>query len=181
MSQGIKYDQVETKPNNLEIESPETQIDIMSDRYPYCIVWTMIPLLSWLFPSIGHTGIGSSDGQIHDFGGPYYVAVDNFSFGRPMKYIKLDNSDFNQKQYDSAVIQADEIFRQRTHNLFTNNCHSHVAEVLNILRYKGKNNYNMVDIWFMSITKSHYVSFGHILCAWLPVLIIFGIIIPFVI
>ncbi len=32
-------------------------IDIEQNRYPYCIIWTPIPVLSWFFPFIGHTGI----------------------------------------------------------------------------------------------------------------------------
>ncbi|MCB0370240.1 MAG: DUF778 domain-containing protein [Bdellovibrionales bacterium] len=30
---------------------PERQL------FPFCIVWTAIPCLSWLLPVIGHTGI----------------------------------------------------------------------------------------------------------------------------
>jgi hypothetical protein len=33
------------------------QIDIKQNIYPYCIVWTPLPVLSWFFPFIGHTGI----------------------------------------------------------------------------------------------------------------------------
>ena len=32
-------------------------IDISKDRYPFCIVWTPLPLISWFLPCIGHTGI----------------------------------------------------------------------------------------------------------------------------
>jgi hypothetical protein len=34
-------------------------IDHENQRYPYCIVWTPIPLISWMIPIIGHTGICS--------------------------------------------------------------------------------------------------------------------------
>ena len=34
-----------------------SQIDVKYQRYPYCIVWTPIPLISWIFPMIGHVGI----------------------------------------------------------------------------------------------------------------------------
>ncbi len=54
-------------------------------RYPYCIVWTPIPLLTWLLPFIGHVGICTSEGIIHDFAGSYYVSVDDFTFGEPYK------------------------------------------------------------------------------------------------
>jgi hypothetical protein len=44
-------------------------------RYPFSIVWTPIPLLTWLFPFIGHMGIADSNGVIRDFAGPYHVSV----------------------------------------------------------------------------------------------------------
>lgn len=33
------------------------RIDIKNQRYPFCIVWTPLPLISWFIPLIGHTGI----------------------------------------------------------------------------------------------------------------------------
>eukprot|EP00232_Nephroselmis_pyriformis_P024679 CAMPEP_0182865510 /NCGR_PEP_ID=MMETSP0034_2-20130328/7727_1 /TAXON_ID=156128 /ORGANISM="Nephroselmis pyriformis, Strain CCMP717" /LENGTH=72 /DNA_ID=CAMNT_0024997807 /DNA_START=112 /DNA_END=327 /DNA_ORIENTATION=+ len=60
------------------------------DKFPYCIVWTPLPLVSALYPAIGHTGICRSDGVILDFAGPYYVSVDQMAFGRPTRYVPLD-------------------------------------------------------------------------------------------
>ncbi|CDQ64913.1 unnamed protein product [Oncorhynchus mykiss] len=51
------------------------RIDPDTSRYPYCIVWTPIPVLSWLLPFIGHMGICTSSGIIRDFAGPYFVSV----------------------------------------------------------------------------------------------------------
>jgi hypothetical protein len=51
------------------------RIDVKRVRYPHCIVWTPIPVLTWLFPFIGHMGIARNDGVIRDFAGPYYVSV----------------------------------------------------------------------------------------------------------
>ena len=56
-------------------------------RFPHCITWTPIPCISWIVPSIGHTGIGDTRGVIHDFAGPYYVSVDDFAFGETHKYL----------------------------------------------------------------------------------------------
>lgn len=33
------------------------KIDSKNNRYPYCIVWTPLPCISWFLPFIGHTGI----------------------------------------------------------------------------------------------------------------------------
>jgi len=65
------------------------KIDINHQRFPYCIVWTPIPLLTWLFPFIGHMGIATSEGVIRDFAGPYYVSEGNMAFGEPTRYLKL--------------------------------------------------------------------------------------------
>ncbi|GLD58016.1 transmembrane protein 222-like protein [Lates japonicus] len=51
------------------------KINPEASRYPYCIVWTPIPVLSWLLPFIGHMGICTSTGVIRDFAGPYFVSV----------------------------------------------------------------------------------------------------------
>ncbi|KAF8288025.1 hypothetical protein TcBrA4_0016290 [Trypanosoma cruzi] len=62
------------------------RIDPSEEHYPFCIVWTPIPVLSWIFPFIGHVGICDSAGRIHDFEGPYHIGVDKMLFGNPVKY-----------------------------------------------------------------------------------------------
>lgn len=63
----------------------KARIDPENARFPYCIVWTPLPLISWFLPFIGHTGIATSDGVIHDFAGPYYVSIDDLAFGETHK------------------------------------------------------------------------------------------------
>ncbi|KAK9841552.1 hypothetical protein WJX74_007777 [Apatococcus lobatus] len=58
-------------------------------RFPYSIVWTPIPVLSWVAPFIGHVGICTSDGIIFDFAGPFFISVDNLAFGHPTRYSQL--------------------------------------------------------------------------------------------
>ena len=36
-------------------------------RYPYCLVWTSVPLITTILPCFGHTGITDSHGTIFDF------------------------------------------------------------------------------------------------------------------
>ena len=48
----------ETKNNE---ENINLKIDIKNQKFPYCIVWTPLPLMSWFIPLIGHTGICSYD------------------------------------------------------------------------------------------------------------------------
>ena len=136
------------------------KIDKPSNRYPFCIVWTPIPCISWLLPSIGHSGICDSNGVIYDFSGPYYVSIDDMAFGNPTKYLILELSQKEFYEYDKAVQSAMIKYNKMEYNFFWNNCHSFVANVLNKLNYKGRNNYNMVDIWWMLCTKSKYLSWG---------------------
>lgn len=83
----------------------EVKIDPENARFPYSIVWTPLPLITWILPFIGHTGIGMSDGVLHDFAGPYTVTVDDLAFGETHKYVPLDISE--TQRYDNAVLKAD--------------------------------------------------------------------------
>ena len=145
--------------NEKNTEIIKKEINLKSSHFPYCIVWTPIPLITYIFPSIGHTGIGTSSGIIHDFAGSFFVSVDDFAFGKPTKYIKLNLTEQERYNWDRAIEKGDNKYNMEEHNIFINNCHSHVAYVLNQLNYKGKNNYNMVSIWWMLIAKGKYVSF----------------------
>ena len=160
INKSISEDDIPSQ-NSLSI-SPKNKtkkIDIKNDRYPYCIVWTPIPLITYLIPSIGHTGICTSSGIIHDFAGSYSISIDNFSFGNVTKYIQLNLTKEEQKVWDDAIIKADEIYSNEEHNLCLNNCHSHVAYALNLINYKGYNKYTMVHIWWMLILKGKYTGF----------------------
>ena len=136
----------------------QKNIDLKSSHFPYCIVWTPIPVLTYIIPSIGHTGIGNSNGIIHDFASSFFVSVDDFAFRKPTKYIQLELTEQEKYDWDRAILKGDNKYNMEEHNIFVNNCHSHVAYVLNQLNYKGRNNYNMVSIWWMLITKGKYVN-----------------------
>jgi hypothetical protein len=86
--------------------------------------------------------------------------VDDFAFGETTKYVQLEHSD--SSAWDNAVTSADSAFGGMTHDLFTNNCHSHVARALNHLNYEGKH-WNMVRVWWVVCTRSQYVSFAGLL------------------
>ena len=71
------------------------KIEPNKNKYPYCIVRTPLPLITALIPFIGHTGVCTSDGTIHDFAGPYTVSIDDMAFGNPTKYVQLPIFDEN--------------------------------------------------------------------------------------
>ncbi|KAK9891174.1 hypothetical protein WA026_013490 [Henosepilachna vigintioctopunctata] len=160
------------------MDSSLPDIDIDKDKYPCCIVWTPIPLLTWFFPFIGHMGIALSSGVIRDFAGPYYVSEDNMAFGRPTKFWQLKPSlaRGGVSGWDSAVTEASEIYKNRMHNLFCDNCHSHVATALDIMRYDNSK-WNMIKLAILLIIYGKYVSFGRFLKTWLPTVLLYAMII----
>ncbi|XP_058712431.1 transmembrane protein 222 isoform X2 [Poecile atricapillus] len=135
--------------------------DAERGRFPHCVVWTPIPVLTWLFPIIGHMGICTSAGVIRDFAGPYFVSEDNMAFGKPVKYWKLDPSKVcatGPNAWDTAVHDASEEYKHRMHNLCCDNCHSHVALALNLMRYDNSTSWNMVKLCFFTLLYGKYVS-----------------------
>lgn len=162
--------------SNTQLNINTKKINPQKNRYPYCIVWTPIPFLTYLIPSIGHTGIATSEGIIHDFAASFYISIDEMSFGKPTKYFQLDLDEREKYEYDKAIEKGDLKYNHEMHNLFWNNCHSHVAYILNLIKYKGKDNYTMVDIWWMLILKGKYISFLAFIKTYLGFFIFFFII-----
>ena len=137
-------------------QDDDGEIDVPNNRYPYCLVWTPLPLITALFPFIGHTGICTKEGIIHDFSGSCCVSVDDMAFGDPTKYVKLDIE--NKADWNFNISKGDDMYRTQDHNLFLNNCHSHCAYVLNQAGYKG-GGWNMVSIAILLVCKGRYTSF----------------------
>ncbi|XP_023816010.1 transmembrane protein 222 [Oryzias latipes] len=155
------------------------KVDPEAGRFPYCIVWTPIPVLTWLLPFIGHMGICTSGGIIRDFAGPYFVSEDNMAFGRPTKYWILDVSKVyasGSNAWDTAVRDASEEYKHRMHNLCCDNCHSHVAMALNLMRYGNSTSWNMVKLCLLTFIHGRHVSCVGFLKTWLPFMMLMGVV-----
>ncbi|XP_069828743.1 transmembrane protein 222 isoform X2 [Dendropsophus ebraccatus] len=103
-------------PVMAEVLDEKMKPDPERSRFPHCVVWTPIPVLTWLFPFIGHMGICTSSGVIRDFAGPYYVSEDCMAFGRPVKYWQLDPNLVyagGPNPWDTAVHEASEEYKHR--------------------------------------------------------------------
>lgn len=150
------------------------------DRYPFAIVWTPLPIISWFFPIIGHTGITNSHGVIYDFGGSHYIAVDNFTFGRPTKLTILDPSKA-RRNWDEAIQSSARRFQEKSHNIVSQNCHSHVADTLNELRYNGRSDWGQLDVWWLITAHSKYLGCSGFLKQWGLLLLIAIIVILLVV
>ena len=114
------------------------RIDPANARFPYCVVWSPLGCLTWLLPFVGHTGICDSEGVIYDFGGPYYIGRDKFTFGAATKYLQLDPTKCKEMGWDEAIRAANQVYCKRMHNICLDNCHHHCAEALNKMAYDGK-------------------------------------------
>ncbi|PAA51801.1 hypothetical protein BOX15_Mlig017626g2 [Macrostomum lignano] len=154
-------------------------------RYPYCIVWTPIPILSWLIPLIGHMGICTSAGVVRDFAGPYTIGEDEMAFGWPTKLWQLSpalvqtDSNAAALDWDSAVNGACDVYRGRMHNLLCDNCHSHAALALNLMHYNNCRSWNMVKLFFVFTLHSRYVSWASLVQTWLSFCILAIVVICF--
>ena len=151
-------------------------MDPPSARFPLCITWTALPGISWLLPCIGHTGIAGTDGVIYDFAGPYYISKDDFAFGETFKYVELDIEKTQQEKFDADIAKANRSYKKRMHIICWDNCHSHVARVLNNHKYQGKENWNMVSVWWLIMTKGKYVSNFHLFMTYIGFIVIFSLV-----
>jgi hypothetical protein len=128
-----------------------------SDHFPFCLVWTPIPIITWVLPFVGHLGICSSKGVIFDFAGPYYIGEGELAFGKTTRYLPLKVEKFNDAaKWDAAVEQANSIYCKKTHQICFQNCHSHCATVLDLLEYGGFRHWNMIILAFWMVCCSSF-------------------------
>ncbi|KAD5960825.1 hypothetical protein E3N88_12297 [Mikania micrantha] len=187
----------------IELDVPHNkQIDPVRARFPYCIVWTPLPVISWLLPFIGHVGICREDGVILDFAGPNFVCVDNFAFGSVARYIQISKekcsitshpstafrseedymlveSGRNQYTWDGALQKSTQEYQHRNYNIFTCNCHSFVANNLNRLEFQG-GGWNVVNLAALILLKGEWVNTISMIRSYLPFVLLFFIGITFV-
>ncbi|THF95275.1 hypothetical protein TEA_020070 [Camellia sinensis var. sinensis] len=126
---------------------PLGEIDPKKAKFPCCLVWTPLPVVSWLAPFIGHVGICREDGAVLDFSGSNFVNVDEFAYGAVARYLQLDREKccfppnlvghtckhrYKHAEYGTAITWDDALqssmrhFEHKTYNLFTCNCHSFI-------------------------------------------------------
>ncbi|CAH8826679.1 unnamed protein product [Trichobilharzia szidati] len=165
-----------TKFQKPSLNNGETRTDAVTPflhRFPYCIVWTPIPLLTWLFPVVGHMGIANSHGIIYDFAAPYTIGEDQMAFGWPTMYYQPHSKHIPSREiWDKALFEANEVYKGRVHNLLCDNCHSHVAYALNKMRFQDKDNWNMIRVTVLLFFHGKYVSKRHFIASWLPFIIL---------
>ncbi|VVB05303.1 unnamed protein product [Arabis nemorensis] len=174
------------------------KIDPGRDRFPFCIVWTPLPFISWLVPFIGHVGICREDGVILDFAGPNFVCVDNFAFGAVARYIQInkekessissgsrmfdgesrydEQEDTHEKEptWDDALRKGIQEYQHHSYNIFTCNCHSFVANNLNRLAVRS-GGWNVVNLAALVFLKGRWVTKTAMVKSLLPTVIIYAL------
>ncbi|MES1913636.1 MAG: hypothetical protein MHM6MM_005813 [Cercozoa sp. M6MM] len=163
--------------HNEEDLSSAAVVDVQCNRFPFCVVWGPLPLLSWLCPLIGHMAICDSRGRVHDFAGSYFIGVDNFMTGAVCRYARIlpeEVSEETAKRWDEAIENADEEFRQRVHNLCCNNCHDHTLMALQEygLRVPGVALYTLRFLLY----QSRFVNAAQAVRLLLPFIIIVAVV-----
>lgn len=154
--------------SNITMNNTIYGIDKERSRYPYSIVWSPLPPITWFLPFIGHMGIADSRGIIYDFAGPFSINEDNMAFGSPTRYLRLDPGRCTAERWDEAVAAASETYSKRVHNIFCDNCHSHVAMALRRMVFAGTKSWNMVALCFWVFFFGKYVSFWGAVKQWGP-------------
>ncbi|CAI9276493.1 unnamed protein product [Lactuca saligna] len=94
-----------------KVPTHNMQIDPSRSRFPCCIVWTPLPVVSWLLPFVGHIGIGREDGVILDFAGPNFVCVDNFTFGAVTRYIQISKDKCSITSHPATMYRSEEEYK----------------------------------------------------------------------
>ena len=74
------------------------------------------------------------------------------------------------EQWDKAVVDANGEYRTRMHNIFCDNCHSHVAYALNSMNMRafGFNSWDMIKLCFLVFFRGRFLSWGGFLSQFLP-------------
>jgi len=105
-------------------------------------------------------GIATSRGVIRDFAGSYYVSEDEMAFGWPTRYWQLSPNSLlgGAEAWDRAVADASDEYKSHVHNIFCDNCHSHVALALNGMKYGHRRHWNMIHLAVAIMFKGKFIG-----------------------
>ncbi|CCI47542.1 unnamed protein product [Albugo candida] len=161
-----------TSPEKQAVLSGDFQsapVDPEHNRYPFCIVWCPLPVISLLIPFIGHLGIADSKGIIFDFAGSYHIGTEFFAFGNPTRFVQFPIHTIHQaREWDEAIAYGNAFYSERPHQICCDNCHSHVAACLNHLDDSDPKSWNMVRLCVFVLTNGSFVDRMAMLRTWLP-------------
>lgn len=151
----------------------------------FCILWSPLPPITWIFPFIGHMGIADSNGIASDFQGSYYVGDrGRMAFGEPTRALRMNIEQLpgGAEQWDEMIREANRIYSGRVHNLCCDNCHSHVACALNKMQlpapfsFVRRGDWDMIQLCFLVFFRAKFLSMGGFVQQFLPFLLLVAVI-----
>lgn len=83
-----------------------------------------------------------------------------------------DASACTEKVYDKVVVDCSCTYAKRMHNIILDNCHSHVAMILNELQYEGRSDWNQISVFWGIWRHGKWVSRTQSLLVFIPFLFI---------
>lgn len=134
------------------------------------VVWCPIPVLTWLLPFVGHAGLARADGTTTDFAGPYHVARGPLLFGKPTRRVTNVCKDGNR--WDQCVDEAELLFTAKDYDFVAQNCHHFVAETLNLAQYRGRRDWNAVNVAFLCFLRGKHEGWTGLLRTWIPFVLV---------
>lgn len=151
--------------------------DNILDNISCSLVWTSIPVLSYIFPFIGHVGITDSTGRIHDFGSSHYISIDQMTYGNPDKIIHFEITNDEFTRWDKCIHSVSKKFTHKTYSLCGVNGYSFCASVLNKINYNDRNDYTACEVMKMTIGCKYYVGTASMCKSYIGLIIIIVLII----
>ena len=145
--------------------------------YKYCITWSHIPLITFLFPFIGHCSIVNSYGFIHDFDSSNFIKIYNENENGFSKIVYLNLDDNQKKIWDNVIEKIDKNYKKKSFSMCGNNSFKYISNILNNIEYKGKKNYTKCDIFWLIIKEGKFISKCHLFKTYFGLIIIVFIVV----
>lgn len=160
---------------------------------PYSLVWAPIPVLSWIWPIIGHLGIAKSDGSIYDFA--VTMRERDMAFGGPARYLSLKpelavvlreqvnlsaarlagSAKSLATSWNENISFSVDVFRRREYSFLHDNCHSFVAHFLNSVRYGDSRRWDHLRLAWLMATRGQWVGSRGFIRTVLPAAVTLGL------
>lgn len=168
-----------TNSNNNSSTNPD-KINIFKDKYPHCIVWTPIHVLTWILPFVGHMGICDENGEIFEFMGMGVTCGNGLSFGPVTRYIQLPLKGVKKQTWNEGLRRGCQMSHGRIHGGFFNNCHTFAADSLNTMKYKNFSCWNQFILIPWVFIFGRYTSWKLFIYHWVPPILLYLIIYWFI-
>ena len=137
------------------------EINLFQNKFPYCLLWTNIPFLTFFYPIYGDFAIGDSNGKIHFFGG----LNNNFNY---YKFFQFNLNDYEKNIFDDAIKEIDNIYKEKKYSICKCNSHYYVADFLNKIKYNKKKDYNNKDVFEFGKNNLKFINKKKCFCFYLP-------------